>query len=43
MVKVPRLATHDSAQRIDLALLKDPTLGTIDDPFRGPFRERPPF
>lgn len=39
MVKVPRLAVHDSASRIHLALLEDPTFGTVDDPFRSPLRE----
>jgi len=39
VVKVPRLAAHNPTQRVYLALLEDPTLGTIDDPFRGPFRK----
>lgn len=39
MVKIPRFAAHDSTQRINLALLKDPTFDTINDPFWGPFRE----
>ena len=39
VVKIPRLAAHDSTRWIYLALLEDPTLGAADDPLRSPFRE----
>jgi len=39
MVKIPRLAAHDSTRRIHLTLLEDPTLDAVDDPFRSPLRE----
>jgi len=43
MVEISRLAAHDPTRRINLTLLKDPTLGAADNPFRSPFRERPFF
>ena len=39
VVKIPRLATHDTTRRVYLALLKDPTLSTVDDPLWSPFRD----